>query len=94
MLDFSIAGPIIGLFADVDVLLHLSLDLRKARTNARVLFREPSFRVSSAAMAPVVVTTLLAFLLVLTMSVSWLFPDGPYIVILLYPFYYELPAIV
>jgi protein-S-isoprenylcysteine O-methyltransferase Ste14 len=94
MPDFFIVGPVVGAFAAIDVSLHLYLDLKKARANTNALFREPSFHISPFAMAAVAFSTLLAFLLVLVISVAWLVPGGTNFVNFLYPFYYDPPAII
>jgi protein-S-isoprenylcysteine O-methyltransferase Ste14 len=94
MLDFSIAGPVVGLFAAVDVFLHLYLDLKKARAGPGRIFREPSSEVPLVAMAAVTFSTLLAFLLVLILPIAWLVQSGESVVSFLYLFYYDQPAIV
>jgi len=91
MLDFSVAGLLVAIFATSDVSLHLYLDAKKTRANEGVLFREPSFHVSSIAMAAVVFSTLLAFLLVLVISVAWLVPGGTAVVDFFFLFYHDLP---
>ncbi len=73
MLDFSFVSPILLLLSVTDVVMHLYLDSKKARRNRSALFREPVVRVSRGAMAAVTVSTLLAFLLVLLISVAPLF---------------------
>ena len=94
MLDFSIAGFLVAIFAASDVSLHLYLDVKKTRANEGVSFREPSFHVSSAAMAAVVFSTLLTFLLVLVISVVWLIPGGIDVFDFFYLFYSDLPLVV
>ncbi len=94
MLDFSIVGPIVGVFAAIDVSLHLYLDLKKARTRPGTVFREPHFQLPPVATAAVAFSTLLAFLLVLIIPVAWLLQAGESIVDFFYPFYNDFPAIV
>jgi protein-S-isoprenylcysteine O-methyltransferase Ste14 len=94
MLDFIIVGPVIGAFAAIDVSLHLYLDFKKVRTNTNAAFREPQLHVSPFAMAAVVFSTLLTFLLVLIISVAWLVPGGSDLVNFFYPFYYDIPALI
>jgi protein-S-isoprenylcysteine O-methyltransferase Ste14 len=94
MLDFIIVGPVVGAFAVIDVSLHLYLDLKKVRANANAAYREPRLHISSFAMAAVVFSTLLAFLLVLILSVAWLIPGGTDVVNFIYLFYYDLPAMI
>ncbi len=94
MLEFSIAGPIVGVFASIDVTLHLYLDLKKARTRPGMIFREPHFQLPQVALAAVIFSTLLAFLLVLIIPIAWLFQVGEFITSFSYPFYYDSPTIV
>jgi protein-S-isoprenylcysteine O-methyltransferase Ste14 len=94
MLDFSMVGPVVGVFAIVDVSLHLCLDLKKARANSGALFREPPCHDPPHAMAAVVFSTLLSFLLVLVISVAWLVQGGTDFVNFLYPIYYDVPTMI
>lgn len=94
MLDFSIAGPIVGVFAFIDVFLHLYLDLKKARTRPGAVFREPHFQLPQVALAAITFSTLLSFLLVLLIPVAWLFRVGESLVSFFFPFYYDIPTIV
>lgn len=73
MLDLSLVSPILLLLSVTDVVMHLYLDSKKARRDRSALFREPVVRVGRAPMAAVAVSTLLAFLLVLLISVAPLF---------------------
>ena len=73
MVDFSVAGPIIGSLAGIDVLLHIYLDLKKAKVSGKTRFREPSVAIPSLAMVMVSVSTLMSFFLVLLFPLAWVF---------------------
>ncbi|MFW9847499.1 MAG: methyltransferase family protein [Candidatus Thorarchaeota archaeon] len=73
MVDFSIAGPIIGVLAVFDVVLHIYLDMKKARLRGNSRFREPSIPIPPIAMTAVVASTLLSFFLVLIIPIVWVF---------------------
>ncbi len=72
MVDFSVAGPIIGLLAGIDVILHSYLDLQKIKVKDKFRFREPSTSIPGLAMGAVVLSTLLSFLLVFIIPLSWI----------------------
>ncbi|MFW9801536.1 MAG: methyltransferase family protein [Candidatus Thorarchaeota archaeon] len=85
MLDFSIAGPIIGLLAAIDVALHLYLDMKKSRTTGERTFREPQSDISTAALGAATVSTLLAFVLILLIPLAWFFGTGSELFLFLIP---------
>ncbi len=74
MLDLSIAGPIVGILALVDVILHITLDLKKVRSRQSPAFEQPEQSVSTAAMSAITLSTFIAFMLVCIISIAWLFP--------------------
>jgi protein-S-isoprenylcysteine O-methyltransferase Ste14 len=72
VLDLSIAGPVVGTLAFLDVVLHVVLDLKKIRSRQVSEIQEPDTSVSTAAMAAIGVSTLLSFLVVFSISLAWL----------------------
>ncbi|MHA1960753.1 MAG: methyltransferase family protein [Candidatus Thorarchaeota archaeon] len=72
MLDFNIVGPIVTILIVVDVGLHLYLDYRKRKASGRSRFLEPTHNIPSYAMAAVMVSTLIAFVLVFTIPIAWI----------------------
>ncbi|MFW9910312.1 MAG: methyltransferase family protein [Candidatus Thorarchaeota archaeon] len=73
MVDLSIAGPIVGTLAGIDVALHLYMDYKKTQLTQAANFREPSVHISRSAMVAVAVSTLLSFLLVGLIPLAWIF---------------------
>ncbi|MBN2228916.1 MAG: hypothetical protein JW779_04915, partial [Candidatus Thorarchaeota archaeon] len=88
MLDFSIVGPITGIFAIADVTIHLFLDIKKARAESGPLFREPSTPVPSSALGAASLSTVLSFILVLMFPVAWVLDIGELYVL------YQLPLLI
>ncbi|NHI82995.1 MAG: isoprenylcysteine carboxylmethyltransferase family protein [Candidatus Thorarchaeota archaeon] len=72
MTDFTIVGPVIGILAAVDVILHIRLDLKKVRTKTNFFLAEPSTEVPMTAVVTVAVSTLLSFFLVFLIPIAWL----------------------
>jgi protein-S-isoprenylcysteine O-methyltransferase Ste14 len=85
MLDFFIAGPIVGLLASVDVVLHLYLDVRKARNSRERIFREPQTNISTSALGAAAISTLLAFALTFLIPLAWYFGTGNDLFLFLIP---------
>ncbi|MFX0053872.1 MAG: methyltransferase family protein [Promethearchaeota archaeon] len=85
MLDFFLAGPIVGLLASMDVALHLYLDVKKSRTTKERIFREPRSNISTSALGAATVSTLLAFVLTLLIPLAWYFGTGSELVLFLIP---------
>lgn len=73
MLDFNIVGPIIGILAIIDVVVHLNLDFKKGVTNKTSHFSEPSTHIPTTVMVIVSIATLLSFTLVGIIPLVWLF---------------------
>ncbi|MHA1638529.1 MAG: methyltransferase family protein, partial [Candidatus Thorarchaeota archaeon] len=73
MLDFNIAGPIIGILAIIDIAIHLHLDFKKNVTNNASHFSEPSSHISTTVIVVVSVATILSFILVGVIPLVWLF---------------------
>ena len=71
MIEFSLVGPVVFIMALSDLILHLQLDFRKIRSPGAARFQEPSVDLPMHAMAMVIVSTLLAFLIVLLIPVAW-----------------------
>ena len=83
MLDFNIAGPIIGILAIVDIVIHLHLDFKKVATNKTSHFSEPSSQIPTTVMAIVSIATLLSFILVGIIPLVWMFnASEPFLVLL------------
>ncbi|MHA2262133.1 MAG: methyltransferase family protein [Candidatus Thorarchaeota archaeon] len=76
ILDFMVAGILIGPLALVDVFMHIRLDMKKARTRGHLKTREPSIRITSPIMLSIYISTSLSFLFVLILSFGWLFELG------------------
>ncbi|NHJ13714.1 MAG: isoprenylcysteine carboxylmethyltransferase family protein [Candidatus Thorarchaeota archaeon] len=72
MTDFTIAGPIIGLLAVVDVAVHLRLDLRKSEVSSSAFFAEPPVVVPRVGIVLVAISTLLSFFLVFGIIIAWM----------------------
>ncbi len=72
MVDFFIAGPIIGILSGLDVILHIYLDYKKAKVHGKSRFREPTTQVPSSALAAVSLSTLLAFVLVGSLPIAYI----------------------
>jgi len=72
MLDFSIVGPIVGIFALLDIVIHLYFDIKKAKREAGAIFREPSIEVPSFALAAAAISSILSFFLVFMFPVAWI----------------------
>ncbi|MFW9918919.1 MAG: methyltransferase family protein [Candidatus Thorarchaeota archaeon] len=69
-------GPIIGVFAIIDVGIHLYFDYQKARVEGSKPFREPSSEVPSIPLGAAAISTILAFVLVLMFPVAWILGIG------------------
>jgi protein-S-isoprenylcysteine O-methyltransferase Ste14 len=87
MLDFFIAGPIVGLLASMDVALHLYLDLKKSRSAGERAFREPRTNISTSALGAASVSTLLAFALTFLIPLAWYFGTGSELFLFLIPLF-------
>ncbi len=87
MLDFFLVGPVIGIFATVDVLLHLKLDLAKIHRENSTVFSEPATSVPNGTMAAVTIATLLSFCLALLFPIAWVSNTGEFLVMLMIPLY-------
>jgi protein-S-isoprenylcysteine O-methyltransferase Ste14 len=85
MLEFFIAGPIVGLLASMDVALHLYLDVKKARSTRQRIFREPQTSIPTSALGAAAVSTLLAFALTFLIPIAWCFGNGNHLFLLLLP---------
>ena len=85
MLDFEIAGPIIGVLVVVDVALHISMDMKKIQRRGLSTMREPDAVVPKSAMVAIAASTLLAFALVLLIPIAWLTSQGPVLVQSVFP---------
>ncbi|MHA2004522.1 MAG: methyltransferase family protein [Candidatus Thorarchaeota archaeon] len=85
MLDFFTAGPIVGLLAFADVMLHLHLDIKKSMSTGERVFREPRTNLSSSTLGAVSVSTLLAFVVTLLIPAAWLYGAGNELFLLLIP---------
>ena len=72
MLDFTVIGPIITVFATLDIALHLWLDLKKVKNQKNARFSEPSYVVPGHAMLLVIVGTLLLFAFVFIFMITWI----------------------
>ena len=73
MLDFNIAGPIIGILAIIDIVIHLHLDFKKIVAHNASHFSEPSSHISTTVMVAVSIATILSFILVGIIPLVWLF---------------------
>ncbi len=94
MLDFSIVGPIVGIFAISDVTIHLYFDYQKAKRESGALFREPSTEVPSIALGAAAISTLLSFFLVLLFPIVWFLGIGETYVTYQILLIQELPDVV
>ncbi|MHA1770774.1 MAG: methyltransferase family protein [Candidatus Thorarchaeota archaeon] len=72
MLDLQIVGPVTGTIASIDVIVHIYLDIKKARLSGSARFKEPNEEIPRIALYIVTITTLFSFLLVLLVSTTWL----------------------
>lgn len=85
MLDFEIAGPIVGVLVVVDVALHINMDMKKIQRGRHSTMREPDAVVPKSAMVAIAASTLLAFALVLLIPIAWLISQGPVLVKSVFP---------
>ena len=85
MLDFTLAGPIVGIAASIDVALHLYFDVKKSRTTNTRTFSEPRTSISSPVMTAVSISTILAFILVAIIPMIWILDVSEEVVPLLFP---------
>lgn len=85
MLDFEIAGPIVGVLIVVDVALHIYMDMKKIRGGGLSVTREPDAVIPKSAMVAIAASTLLVFALVLLIPIAWLTSQGSVLVQLLFP---------
>ncbi|MHA2004568.1 MAG: methyltransferase family protein [Candidatus Thorarchaeota archaeon] len=85
MLDFFTAGPIVGLLAFADVVLHVYLDMKKSSSTGERVFREPRTNVPSSALGAASVSTLLAFVVTLLIPAAWFYGNGNELFLLLIP---------
>ncbi len=72
MIDLAILNPVITLAAFLDIVLHIKLDLQKSFQRGKSRFSEPASSVPPYAMAMVIISTLLLFLLVLFIPIAWI----------------------
>ena len=84
-MDFTIAGPIVGVLSLVDVVLHAALDAAKVRNRGPSNLTEPEESVPALAMTAVAVSTLLSFVLVLAIPLAWLLSAGAFLLLYLVP---------
>ena len=83
MLDFNIAGPIIGILAIIDIVIHLHLDFKKIVANKTSHFSEPSTHIPVTVIAIISIATFLSFILVGIIPLVWLFSASePFLVLL------------
>lgn len=87
MLDFVVAGILIGSLALTDVFMHIRLDMKKAGARNNLRTKEPSIRITSPIMLSVSFATILAFLFVLILSFGWLFELGDIAFKMAYPIF-------
>ncbi len=85
MINLQIAGPLICVLSLIDVMVHIHLDIKKARQLTGAAFREPNQNIPSVSLWVVTITTLLSFLLVLLISIGWLFNAEVWLPVLLIP---------
>jgi len=85
MLNFEIAGPIVGVLAVVDVALHIHMDMKKIQGRRFSAMREPDTVVPKSVILTIAASTLLAFALVLLIPIAWLTSQGPVLVQSLFP---------
>ena len=85
MLDFEIAGPIVGVLVVVDVALHIYMDMKKIQGRGLSAMREPDAVLPKSAMVAIAASTLLAFALVLLIPIAWLTSQGPVLVQSVFP---------
>jgi len=91
MIDFSIVGPILGVFAVSDVVIHLHLDVKKSKATQGALFREPSTEVPSSTIFAIALSTLLSFFLVLCIPIVWLFQVQETFLYIQIPYLVDVP---
>ncbi len=84
-MDFTIAGPIIGVLSLSDIVLHTALDARKVRNRGASSSAEPEESVPALAMAAVAVSTLLSFILVLAIPLAWLLSADAFLLLCMFP---------
>ncbi|MFW9966846.1 MAG: methyltransferase family protein [Candidatus Thorarchaeota archaeon] len=87
MLNFLIAGPIIGLLSLTDAMLHVYLDVKKSRRAGKRVFKEPGANIPSSAMGAASVSTLLAFSIVFLIPVAWFYGAGREFFLILIPLF-------
>lgn len=85
MLDFEIAGPVVGVLVVVDVALHIYMDMKKIQGRGLSAMREPDAVVPKSAMVAIAASTLLVFALVLPIPIAWLTSQGSVLVQSLFP---------
>ncbi|MFW9845182.1 MAG: methyltransferase family protein [Candidatus Thorarchaeota archaeon] len=93
MLDFTLAGPILGIAASLDVALHLYLDFKKSRGTGTHSFTEPHTNIPSAIMTAVSISTILAFVLVALIPTAWILDVGEEVFSSIFPLF-DPPEIV
>lgn len=93
MTDFNIVGPIVVILALGDVILHLYLDFRKTPNRTEMSLQEPSTPIPPFYLALAAVSTLLAFSLVLLISLAWMLNLGEELFYLLIPLVVPPPSI-
>ncbi|MHA1906061.1 MAG: methyltransferase family protein [Candidatus Thorarchaeota archaeon] len=72
MVDLFIVGPVIGLLAGLDVVLHVYLDRKKARVQDKTTFREPPVQIPISALIAAGFSTIMAFALVALFPTAWI----------------------
>ncbi|MBD3404924.1 MAG: hypothetical protein GF411_02170 [Candidatus Lokiarchaeota archaeon] len=72
MFEIQVVGPTITILALVNVFVHLYEDLKMLRHKDAAVFTEPSARVPSGPMAATIISTLLAFGIILVIMLEYL----------------------
>lgn len=72
MLNLIIAGPLIGILALLDIILHIYLDLKKIYTNSMKPRIESGISISSRVLFIAFVSTILTFILICMLLLAWL----------------------
>jgi protein-S-isoprenylcysteine O-methyltransferase Ste14 len=72
MLNLIIAGPLIGVLALLDIILHIYLDIKKVHTRSGVLKKDSGISIHPCALIAASISTILTFILVCMILLAWI----------------------
>ncbi len=87
MIDLNTVCPLVAVTATVDVAAHIYLDVQGLRRYGTRAMHEPDAPTPPLALAAVVLTTMLAFLLVFLLSMAWSVPGVLSVLSLMIPLF-------